>query len=276
MFGFTVDRSSGYLGDVAFTVSGLPNGVTSNFAPNPTRLGTVMYATASASVPQGRYTLTVRAASNAQNVKFASVLLNVRTVNDFALDVPSTANVVQGGETPVVLQFRTVGTATPTVSLGVGGLPAGVTAHFTPNPTFGNSTLIFNATATSVSGVYPLTVSGSVGNISHTYPITLVVGNTTAGGFGLSATPLFRSVSRGSSTTYSVVVTPTGGFSSPITWVVAGLPSGVAVAISAPQAPSINLGITIPSGVKAGAYLLTLTGSSGSLAASVSVTLTIT
>ena len=84
-FGISVDRSSGFSGELIFSATGFPAGVSANFAPNPTRGGTTLYATASGSVPDGRYTITVKAAADAQNVKFTSLVLNVQNVADFAL-----------------------------------------------------------------------------------------------------------------------------------------------------------------------------------------------
>jgi hypothetical protein len=274
-FGFSVDRSSGFGGELIFSATGFPAGVSANFAPNPTRGGTVLYATASASVPDGRYTITVKAAADAQNVKFTSVVLNVQNVVDFALEVPPTVNVAVGGNASVLIGFRIVGSTAPTVSLGLSGLPAGVSVNFVPNPTFGNSNLTFTAANTAAPGAYAIGIIGFAGGVNHTYPMTLNVTGGTVGGFGLSVSPSALSTGRGSTASFSLLVVPTGGFASAITWSVSGLPAGPTVSISG-TSPNYVVSISVPATTTPGTYLPVLTGTSGSLVASVAVTLTIT
>jgi hypothetical protein len=274
-FGISVDRSLGYGGDVVFSAAGIPAGVNANFAPNPTRGGSVLYATASAGVPDGRYTITIKGAADALNVKFTSVILVVQNVVDFALDVPPTAIVAAGATTNVPIGFKIIGSSAPTVSLGVNGLPPGVSANFVPNPTFGKSTLVFTAATTAVPGAYVIGIVGSFGGIIHSYPMTLLVTGGPVGGFGLSASPTAISTPRGTTASFSLSVLPTGGFASDIAWTVSGLPVGVTMSISGVR-PNLVVVVSVPANTTPGGYILTLTGTSGSLVASVPVTLTIT
>ncbi len=273
-FGFTVDRSGGYAGDVTFSATGLPTGVTSNFAPNPTRGGTVLYATPSVSTPNGRYTVTIKATSDPLNARFTAVILSVTSTPDFALVVPASANLQIGGTVSSQIGYRLVGPTAPIVTLGVNGLPPGVSATFIPNPTFGDSTLIFNATTAVAAGSYPLSIVGVAGSVTRSYPMILNVFAPT-GGFGLSATPSGLTIARGASSSYGVTITPTGGFAGSITFVVSGLPAGVTISASG-SAPNVSLTVTVPLGATPGTYPLTLTGSSGTLAASIALGLIVT
>lgn len=278
-FGFTVDRSGGYGGRVTFTANGLPAGVTANFSPNPTNAGTVLYATASTGVPEGRYVVTVSGSSDTQTVKTTTVVFTVSNPLDFALVVPAVTNVAVGGTTSVLIGYQIVGVQAPSVSLGVIGLPSGVTVNFTPNPATGDSTAAFFVSSATLSGAYPIGIVGLSGTNSHTYPMTLnvlstTVNSTPVGGFGLSAAPFSLAMSRGSSATYSVVVTPTGGFNSLITFGLAGLPAGVSVSVSG-AVPTFTLFVTVPSTVAPGKYPIVLTGTSGTLAASVTLELNV-
>ncbi len=273
-FGFTVDRSGGYTGDVTFSATGLPTGVTSNFSPNPTRGGTVLYATPSASTPNGRYTVTIKATSDPLNARFTSVILSVTNTPDFALVVPASANLQIGGTVSSQIGYRLVGPTAPIVTLGVNGLPPGVSATFIPNPTFGNSTLIFNATTAVAAGSYPLSIVGVAGSVTRSYPTILNVFAPT-GGFGLSATPSSLSIARGASSSYGVTITPSGGFASSITFVVSGLPAGVTIGAGG-SAPNVTLTVTVPIGATPGTYPLVLTGSSSTLAASINLALIVT
>ena len=273
-FGFTVDRSGGYTGDVTFSATGLPTGVTSNFSPNPTRGGTVLYATPSASTPNGRYTVTIKATSDPLNARFTSVILSVTNTPDFALVVPASANLQIGGTVSSQIGYRLVGPTAPIVTLGVNGLPPGVSATFTPNPTFGDSTLIFNATTAVAAGSYPLNIVSVAGSVTRSYPTILNVLAPT-GGFGLSATPSSLTIARGASLSYAVTITPTGGFAGSITFVVSGLPAGVTIGAGG-SAPNVTLTVTVPIGATPGTYPLVLTGSSSTLAASINLGLIVT
>jgi hypothetical protein len=226
-------------------------------------------------VPDGRYTITVKAAADEQNVKFTSVVLNVRNIVDFALEVPPTVNVATGGNASVLVVYRIVGSTAPTVSLGVSGLPAGVSVDLSPNPTFGNSTLSFTAAATAPPGVYVIGIVGFTGGVNHAYPLTLNVIGANAGGFGLSVVPASLSTVRGSTATFSVLAVPTGGFSGAITWSVSGLPAGPTVSIGG-TSPNFAVAVNVPGNTNPGTYSIVLTGTSGSLVASVSVTLIVT
>lgn len=276
-FGFTVDRSGGYAGRVTFTAQGFPAGVTANFSPNPTNAGTVLYATAPAGVTEGRYAVTISASSDTQLVRTANVMFTVSNPLDFALVVPAVTNVALGGTASVQIGYQIVGVRAPVVSLGVNGLPPGMTVNFTPNPATGDSTLTLLASAGTLPGSYALTIFGLSGVTTHSYPMTLNVLSATAnlppiGGYGLSASPFSLTIQRGSSAGYAIVVTPTGGFASLITFSVAGLPSGVTATVTG-AVPSFALSLAVPSTAVAGNYPLVLAATSGTLSASVTLEL---
>lgn len=278
-FGFTVDRSGGYNGRVTFTAQGFPAGVSANYSPNPTTAGTVLYLTAPAGVPEGRYVVNISASSDQQTVRTASVVFTVSNPVDFALVVPAVTNVAAGGTTSVLIGYQIVGVSAPSVSLGVTGLPSGVSVNFTPNPTTGDSTLAFSASTATLPGSYAVGIIGLSGANSHTYPMTLNVLSTTVtstpiGGFGLSAAPFSLAMSRGSSSTYAVVITPTGGFNSAIAFGLAGLPTGVSVSVTG-ALPNFVLLVTVPSTVPSAKYPLVLTGTSGTLSAAVTLELNV-
>jgi F5/8 type C domain/Domain of unknown function (DUF1929)/Glyoxal oxidase N-terminus len=97
--------------------------------------------------------------------------------------------------------------------------------------------------------------------------------------FSLSATPSTRSVVAGGSTTYTVTVTPSGGFNGTVGFSASGLPAGAAASFSPPTVSgsgSTTMTVTTGSTTPAGSYTLTITGSSGSLSHQSTVTLTVT
>lgn len=97
--------------------------------------------------------------------------------------------------------------------------------------------------------------------------------------FSLSATPSTRSVAAGGSTTYTVTVTPSGGFNGTVGFSASGLPAAAAASFSPPTVSgsgSTTMTVTTGSTTPAGSYTLTITGSSGSLSHQSTVTLTVT
>ena len=277
-FGISVDRSGGYGGDVTFSASGLPAATTANFAPNPTRAGTVLYVTPSAATPDGRYQIAVLATAADARVqaRTTTMVVNVQNRPDFALDVPATITMAPGTSSNTLIGYRPLTVASATTSLSIAGLPTGSSAQFVPNPTFGPTTLLLSVPSSAVVGTYPLVVTASNGIVTHLYPVTLsVVGVGGTGGYGLTAAPAVLTIARGTSGSFTVTITPTVGFSGAITFTVAGLPALPSISASG---TSINviLTVAVPVGTVPGTYPLTVTGTSGTLSASVVVTLTIT
>jgi kumamolisin len=64
---------------------------------------------------------------------------------------------------------------TGSVTLSASGLPAGVTAVFTPNPTTGISTLTLTAGTSATAGTVTVTILGSSGTLTATTTITLTI-----------------------------------------------------------------------------------------------------
>jgi hypothetical protein len=126
-------------------------------------------------------------------------------------------------------------------------------------------------------GTYPLTITGTSGGLAHTASVSLVV--KPPPDFALSITPTARSVKHGSSTSYTILVSPQGGFSGAVTLSVTGVPS----AASATFDPSAIVGpgastMTVKTGSKTrrGTYTLTVSGQSGAIVHQVTASLTVT
>ena len=97
--------------------------------------------------------------------------------------------------------------------------------------------------------------------------------------FALSATPSTQSVAAGGSTTYTVTVTPSGGFSDPVGFSASGLPTGASASFSPTTVSgsgSTTMTVTTASSTPLGSSPVTITGTSGSLSHTTPVTLTVT
>ena len=152
--------------------------------------------------------------------------------------------------------------------------------------------------AALILSVCSLTTAGLKSNLlDNVDPTASMAGITTSGGrlnvdqairacaspptpdFTLSSTPLTRTISPGDTTTYTISVTPSGGFNGAVNLTVSGLPD-LATATFDPNpmlgSEASTLTITTEGSVEPGTYTLTITGISGSLERTASVELVVT
>src|SRR5262245_4458169 len=97
--------------------------------------------------------------------------------------------------------------------------------------------------------------------------------------FALSSTPLTSTISPGDTTTYTISVTPSGGFNGAVNLTVSGLPD-LATATFDPNpmlgSEASTLTITTEGSVEPGTYTLTITGLRGRLERTAAVALAVT
>ena len=196
---------------------------------------------------------------------------------DFALSAsPASRSIAPGASTSYTVTVTPSGGFAGTVTFSVSGLPAGASANFSPASVVGSgsSTMTVTTSAGTPTGSFSLTITGTSGSLSHAATVTLVVAS---GDFSLSATPSSQSIPRRASTTYTVTVTPSGGFNGTVTFSVSGLPGGASASFSPPSVnTSGNTTMTVIAGNPRGTFPLTITGTSGGLQHTASVTLVVT
>src|SRR5439155_1270751 len=124
------------------------------------------------------------------------------------------------------------------------------------------------------TGTYTLTITGVSGTLTHTTTVTLVVNPSPD--FTLSALPASQTVTPGGATSYNVTISPTGGFSGQVTLSVSGLPGGGNGSF-APNPPGPSSTPSRPSSdlTPTGTYTLTISGVSGTLTHTTTVTLVV-
>jgi hypothetical protein len=125
-------------------------------------------------------------------------------------------------------------------------------------------------TAGSTAGTFIVTATG--GGVPGTASLTVVAPN-----FTISVSPGSQSVHRGSTATYTVTITPSNGFSAPVTLTVSGNPSGTTPSWSVnPTTSTSTLRIPILSTTSRQTYTLTITGNGGGKQNSTTAKLTVT
>ena len=144
-----------------------------------------------------------------------------------------------------------------------------------------DSTAPYSYTWGSVSaGNYTLTAKATdnAGATTTSSAVNVVV-NSSPADFSLSASPTSRNIKRGAQTTYTITATPSGGFTGSVTFGVSSvLPAGVSVSFSPQSVASSGssvMTVRTSSTTPTGTYVLTISGSSGDLQRTTSVTLNV-
>lgn len=192
---------------------------------------------------------------------------------DFSLSAsPSSLTVPRGTTGTSTITVTSLSGFNSLVTLTVSGCPAFTTCVVNPasaTPPANSSTTSTLTVTTNVGGTTPtgttsLTISGNAG--VHTASVSLTV---TAPDFSLSASPASQTVTQGGSTSYTVSVAPSNGYTGSVTLSVTGLPSGAGAASFSTNPVMNGTGtstLTVNGGTAAaGTYTLTIQGTDGIL-----------
>jgi hypothetical protein len=228
--------------------------------------------------PPGYYMLFLLNQSGVPSAASFIQITNAPPTPDFSVAAtPSSQNVSQGNSTRYTVNVTPSNGFTGSVSFSASGLPSGATASFSPTSVSGSgpSTMTVNASSSTAAGPYPLTITATSGSLTHTAQVNLTV---TIPDFSVTATPSSQTVAPGKSTSYTVNVTPSGGFTGSVSFSVTGLPLGATssfVPTSVSGSGSSTLTVNASSSTSAGTYPLTITATSGSLTHTAQVNLTV-
>ncbi len=182
---------------------------------------------------------------------------------------PDVHTVLPGDTAAYTLSLTASASFTAPVTLTLQGAPSGATASFDPSPVTppGTSQLYITTTASTVAGIYAMTVTGTSGVLTDTANLTLIVISKTPS-FTMSISPTTCIAKANQIVSYTAVVSGVNGFSEPVTLTVVGLPPGITAAWGvnpvAPDNPSI-LTLSIPSSPPSGDYPLYVVGAAETL-----------
>jgi hypothetical protein len=204
--------------------------------------------------------------------------LSYAAAPDYSLSVTNAPSIQQGQTTTnYTVKVNPTNGFTGSVDLAVSGLPANATASG-PGSTNGTATFTIVTTGAVNAGTYNFTITGSYNGLTnHTVQGILTV-NTT-GTMSVSIAPGSLTVTRGTSKTYTVTVTGTGGFNSNTQLSVSGLPSRVTGNFSPNPVVGGNgtstLTISAQSTARAATRTITVTAVGGGLTKTTTATLVI-
>src|SRR6266478_4750911 len=193
----------------------------------------------------------------------------------FTLSISSgTLTFPQGAFGLTTLTINPVNGFSGNVNLTASGLPGGVSALFGTNPASTTSLLTLSASGTAATGTFTVTVTGSSGTLSSKATITLTV--NPAGDYALSASPSSLNIAQGAKGTSAISINPLNGFNGTVSLSASGLPIGVTAAFNPGSTTSAStLTLTAGSAAALGTFTITVTGASGALSHSTTVSLTV-
>lgn len=278
---------SGSAQTVALSVTGAPAGVTTSFSPTSVTSGgsSTLTVVTTTGAPNGTFNLVVTgtAASGFHTATIALTITGGTTASDFSIGAsPASVSIAAGAAGGSTISTATTSGAAQTVALSISGLPAGVTASFSPASVTsgGSAALTLTTTSTAAPGTYPLTVTGTAASGSHTTALSLIVTPAAANDFSLIASPATVSIVAGGLAGSSTISTATtSGNAQTVALSISGLPAGVTASLSPSSVTSggsAALTLTAAAGTTPGMATLTITGAASSGTHTTTVALTVT
>ena len=205
-----------FTGSVNFAASGLPNGVTASFSPDPSTGNSTLTLVASDTAASGNAIVTITGTSGSLTSSTTFSL----TVNagKFAIsNAPGEVNLAPGGSgestISVIPQYGFDGN----VTFAAAGLPSGVTATFSPNPSAGGTSVLTLAASSSAPlSTKTLTITGTSGSQTATTSLVVTIGTAASTSTTLQiSSAAIRSPSVASGTVVMLTAAVKGGSTTP-------------------------------------------------------------
>ena len=253
------------------------------FAVDATNVATMLYSSASnpardSAGPKVKYSLPTIANGKVYVASASQInVYGIAPQPGFSLSATaSSVTVAAGSSASDTINILPVYGFSGRVVLSTSNLPAGLTASFVAGNGGTSAVATFAASAATVPGTYPVTVTGTSGTITSSIVINLQVQGVS--GFTISAAPTALAIQQATSgISSSISVLGMNGFAGAVFLSASGLPGGVTASFSpASTLKSSTVTFTAAATAPPGSYAVTITGKAGSLTQTTVVNLTIT
>jgi hypothetical protein len=154
---------TGAIGNMSFSVTGLPTGVSASFNPTSSETSTVLTLTATSTATPTTTPITVTVTGNngtqSPSATIALTITGAPTGSFKLTPSASTLSVAAGSSAADTIAITDVSPFSGSVNLAVSGLPTGVTGTFGTNPATASSVLTLTAAGTAAATASPVTVT---------------------------------------------------------------------------------------------------------------------
>jgi hypothetical protein len=279
----TVTPTGGFTGSVSLSISGLPAGAAGTFNPASLTSGnSTLTVTTSSTTPTGSFPITITGTSGT-TTHSASVTLVITApvVGDFSVTAaPASQTVTAGTGTSYTATVTGSGGFASVVAFSASGLPTGASASFSPASVTGSasSTMSLTTSTSTPAGTYTLTITGTSGSLVHSTTVTLIVNPAPNPDFTISDSPASITVTRGTTGHTTVTISAVNGFTGTVKLSVSGQGSRVTPTFnpsSVAGSGTSTLSVAVSNRAARGTRSLTITGTSGTLSHSTTLTLVI-
>src|SRR5206468_3082742 len=195
---------------------------------------------------------------------------------DFGISAnPTSVSFGTGQSASSTISLSSTGGFASTVNLTSVSVPTGITTSCVPSTLTGNGTSTCTLTANK-TGPYAVTITGTSGNLIHNASFDVTVTPAPQPDFSLDANPSALSLTAGDSGSTTISLQSTGGFAGTVDLTTASSPDGLTIScarssITGSQTSTCTLGSST-----AGSYAVTITGTSGNLVHTASVSVEVT
>ena len=274
----SIADQGGYNGNVAFSVSGVPAGVSASFNWASSAYYTVLTLKPGANATAGTYNLLVTGTSG-RLTSTATIAVTISAPSFGIGASPNSLTALQGGSNvySAISVVNPVALSNPNVNLVISGVPAGVSAKLNWPVASAASPVSLTVTADSstIPGTYPITISGTTGSTNSSTTVQLIIPKPS---FSLSASMSAITLTVGENgwdLPVDISILNQAGLSNPVTLAVSGLPANVTSAFTPVNATTQGLTFKVGGAATPGTYAVTVTGTSGTATSTTTVMLSI-
>jgi len=267
---------NGFDGNITFSAVNLPGGVTAAFSPASAPAGTPTTLTLTAAPTSPASTVTIAVIGASGFIAVDTPIAITVIVPGFTLAASaSTVNITSKPSNAAVnITSTAINGLTGPIAYTAVGMPAGVTATFSPTPADvgTTTTLTLTVSTTAAAGTYTVTVKGTSGVATATTNISLII---SAPSFSLDFSPSSIIIQRGNYADTVLTVTPLGTFTGTVSLSASGLPTGMTLSTLTASSTSDTFKFSTTNTISTGTYTILMTGTSPNTTAQ-TATLTVT